>query len=241
MNLSTFAIIKHPFLAVSAASDLPWAEPQIQDNSVIVILIILFAVVDLLACHPKGMMLHQLSWLGDTRNARTFEASAVVYPWLKPALVVQLFLFTGLSLFCVLDDQPAQHLHEPNIETWKLLAKCFLPAVIVFLVQRFSYNWFCYLFRARFQQIIMNRTYLAALIILSPLATLIFIGTMAGAFSSETTLILLATLFILSQILFIFNGIKIFLTGFGSFLILIMYLCTLEIAPLWVLWIKFST
>lgn len=241
MIFSSFAIIQNPFLTVPAASELPWAAPQIQENSVIVILIILFAVVDLLACHPKGMILHQLAWLGDTRNARTFEASAVVYPWLKPALIIQLFLFTCLSLFCVFDDQPAEHLHEPDIDTWKLLANCLIAPLLIFLIQRFCYNWFCYLFRARFQQIIMNRTYLASLIVLSPLATLIFIGTMAGAFSNETTLILLATLFILSQILFIFNGIKIFLTGFGSFLILIMYLCTLEIAPLWVLWIKFSS
>ncbi len=241
MILGTTSYIHTPFLAVQPINGLPWAAPQLQNNSVIVILIILFAVVDLLACHPKGMIRHQLAWLGDTRNARTFEASAVVYPWLKPMLLIQLFLFTSLSLFCVYDDEPAVHLSNPEPETWLKLLYCLIAPVVFYLLQRFCYNWFCYLFRAKYKQIIMNRTYQAMIILLSPLATLIFIGNMAGAFTNETTLILLAGLFILSQILFIFNGIKIFLTDFGSFLILIVYLCTLEIAPLWVLWFKFTT
>lgn len=239
MTISTLTHV--PFLAVPAASELPWAVPQLQNNSVMVILIIVFSVVDVLACHPKGMLMHQLAWLGDTRNARTFEASAVVYPWLRPMLLIQLYLFTGLSLFCVIDNAPAVHLQAPTAETWLLLLYCQLAPIVMFLVQYGSYNWFCYLFRSKFQQIIMNRTYMASLVLLSPLATLIFIGTMAGAFSGETTLILLAVLFILSQILFIFNGIRIFFNGFGSFLIIIVYLCTLEIAPLWVLWIRFTT
>lgn len=234
-------LVNIPFLAVRPIDGLPWAVPQLQNNSVIVILIILFAVVDLLACHPKGMMRHQLAWLADTRNARTFEASAVVYLWLKPLLIIQLFLFTSLSLFCVFDEAPAVHLSTPDPETWLKLFYCLLIPTALYLIQRFCFNWFCYLFRAKFKQIIMNRTYQAMIILLSPLATLIFIGNMAGAFTNETTLVLLAGLFILSQILFIFNGIKIFLTGFGSLLIIIVYLCTLEIAPLWVLWSKFTT
>lgn len=234
-------LVNIPFQAVRPIDGLPWAVPQLQNNSVIVILIILFAVVDLLACHPKGMMRHQLAWLADTRNARTFEASAVVYLWLKPLLIIQLFLFTSLSLFCVFDEAPAVHLSTPDPETWLKLFYCLLIPTALYLIQRFCFNWFCYLFRAKFKQIIMNRTYQAMIILLSPLATLIFIGNMAGAFTNETTLVLLAGLFILSQILFIFNGIKIFLTGFGSLLIIIVYLCTLEIAPLWVLWSKFTT
>ena len=221
--------------------DLPWSLPQLQNNSVIVILIIAFAAINLLACHPKGMLIHQLSWLGDTRNARTFEGSSIVYPWLKPVLIIQLFLFTCLSVYCVTDSAPALHLENPDMDTWIHLAQCLLAPVCLVLLQFISYNWFCYLFRTKFQQIIMNRTYQASQMGISPLGTLIFIGTMAGAFSNNTTLILLAALFILSQILFIFNGIRIFFSGFSSFLIIFVYLCTLEIAPLWVIWIRFTT
>lgn len=234
-------IIQSPLLAIPSSNDLPWALPQLQNNAVLVVLIIAFAAINLLACHPKGMLMQQLAWLGDTRNARTFEASSIVYPWLKPVLVIQLFLFSCLSVYCVTDSSPALHLGNPDLETWMRLGQCLLLPVAVILLQVISYNWFCYLFNIKFQQIIMNRTYLASLIVLSPFATLIFIGTMSGSFSNETTVILLATLFILSQILFIFNGIKIFLRGFDSFLIIIAYLCTLEIAPLWMIWARITT
>lgn len=240
INNSTY-IIQSPLLAIPSSNDLPWALPQLQNNAVLVVLIIAFAAINLLACHPKGMLMQQLAWLGDTRNARTFEASSIVYPWLKPVLVIQLFLFSCLSVYCVTDSSPALHLGNPDLETWMRLGQCLLLPVAVILLQVISYNWFCYLFNIKFQQIIMNRTYLASLIVLSPFATLIFIGTMSGSFSNETTVILLATLFILSQILFIFNGIKIFLRGFDSFLIIIAYLCTLEIAPLWMIWARITT
>lgn len=237
IHILLFAVQK----AVIAAASLPWSAPQLQNNAIIVGLIIIFAATDLLACHPKGILRHQLAWLSDTRNARTFEASSIVYPWLKPLLFAQLFIFTCLNLFCIFDEAPAVHLSAPDLATWQLLAYCLLVPLFMLTLQYFGYNWFCYLFRTKSQQIIMNRTYLAALLLLSPLATLIFIGTMISSFSIHTTLILLAALFILSQILFIFSGFRIFLRGFGSFFIIIVYLCTLEIAPLWVIWIKFST
>ena len=241
MIINPSYIIQSPVMAIQISDDLPWALPQLQNNAVIVILIIAFAAINLLACHPNGMLMQQLAWLGDTRNARTFEASSIVYPWLKPVLVFQLFLFTCLSIYCITDSSPALHLGNPDLETWIHLGQCLLLPVIVVLLQFISYNWFCYLFNTKFQQIIMNRTYMASLIVLSPLATLIFIGTMSGSFSHETTVILLATLFILSQILFIFNGIKIFLRGIDSFLIIIAYLCTLEFAPLWLIWARLTT
>lgn len=237
----SYNIIRFPILAMQGNNDLPWSLPLLQNNTAIVILIIAFATINLLACHPKGMLAHQLSWLGDTRNARTFEASTVVYPWLKPILLVQLFLFTCLSVFCITDSAPALHLENPEVETWLHLAVCLLIPIGIILLQYISYNWFCYLFNTKFQQIIMNRTYMASLIVLSPFPTLIFIGTMSGSFSEETTVILLAALFILSQILFIFNGIKIFLRGIDSFFIIIAYLCTLEIAPLWMIWARLTT
>jgi len=241
MIFDTSYIIQTPVLGLTESNDLPWALPQLQNNAAIVILIIIFAALNLLACHPKGMMMQQLAWLGDTRNARTFEASTIVYPWLKPVLIIQLFLFTSLSIFCVTDDAPALHLGNPDTESWLRLAHCLLGPVVVIAAQYIIYNWFCYLFHIKFQQIIMNRTYQASLVILSPFATLIFIGAMSGSFSADTTVILLATLFILSQVLFIFNGFRIFLTGYNSFLIIIAYLCTLEIAPLWIIWSRITT
>jgi hypothetical protein len=87
----------------------------------------------------------------------------------------------------------------------------------------------------------MNRSYQAAFIVLAPLAMLLFIGLIAGWIPSQIALVLLFAVFILSQFSFIFSGIKIFYDGFSSLLLIILYLCTLEIAPLWVIWVKFSS
>ena len=218
---------------------LPWAPPQLQDNIPLVLLVILFAVADLLAFHPKGVVMHELAWLANTRNARTFEASAVVYPWLKPILFCQFFIFFALCLLDIIDPLMAEHFSAPDTQTLWLALGCLAVPLGWFLLQRFLFNWFCYLAGIRDRQIIMNRCYLAMHIVLAPLSTVIFMCVLAGSYPPQTILFLLAVLFILSQIVFIFNGFKIFCVNFYSFCLIIVYLCTLEIAPLLVIYAKF--
>ena len=103
------------------------------------------------------------------------------------------------------------------------------------------FNWFCYLYGMREKRTIMNRSYQATFIVLAPFAMLLFIGLLAGWISSQSALVLLIALFILSQFSYIFSGIKIFYDGFGSLFFIIVYLCTLEIAPLLVFWAKFNS
>ncbi len=225
----------------SSASSLPWALPQLQNNAILVILILAFLVLDILACRDKSVMRHQLSWLVDTRNARTFESVVVIYPWIKPLLLLQMFLFFGLTLFCLFDDAPAEHLLSAQPETLTHLAISISILLVWFLLQSGLFNWFCYLFDMQEKRTIMNRSYLAAFIVLAPLTMLLFIGLIAGWIPSQQALVLLIVLFILSQFSFIFSGIKIFYDGIGSLCLIISYLCTLEIAPLLVIWAKFTT
>lgn len=224
-----------------AASYLSWAKPLLQDNRVLVGLILVFLLVNLLSIRVKGVMRYQLSWLTDTRSARTFESTAVIYPWIKPLLIIQVFFFFGLTLYCIIDPSPAQNLLHPNLNMWKNLGCCIAVLLGWFLFQTSLVNWFCYLFGIKEKRSIMNRTHNATFAVLAPVSMFMFIAFMAGWISSGTTIILLASLFILSQLSFIFNGIKIFYEGFGSLLLLIVYLCTLEIAPLWVIWAKITT
>ena len=66
--------------SASAASSLSWAQLRLEDNAVLVVLILLFLSIDILACRDKSVMRHQLAWITDTRNARTFESVVVIYP-----------------------------------------------------------------------------------------------------------------------------------------------------------------
>lgn len=222
------------------ATLLPWAPVQLQDNILLVLLVILFALADMLACHPQGVVMHQLQWLANTRNVRTFEASSVVYPWLKPLLLCQYFLFFGLCMFHIVDPQMAEHLTSPSEDLLYTLLLCFSIPLGWFLLQHFLFHWFCYLFSIHGKQIILNRCYLAIHIVVAPLITIIFMSVLAGAHEPQMTFILLATLFILTQIVFIFYGFKIFCTNFYTFCLIIVYLCTLEIAPLLVFFARFA-
>ena len=214
----------------------PWATPLMQDNIFLVLLVLLFVMADLLACHPKGVMLHQLAWLGDTRNARTFDSTAVIYPWLRPILQAQFLIFLGLSVLSIADPQMARHFASPDVSSLPLLAFCLALPLVWYVLQGLLVRWFCYLLCLNDQQIIMHRIERAIQAVLAPCSTLIFIGVLAGSFSEQTTSFLLAALFILSQIAFIFFGFKIFCTNFYSFCLIIVYLCTLEIAPLLVIY-----
>lgn len=226
---------------VQTASPLPWAMPQLQDNAVLVVLVLVFLMGDLLACCTRGVMRYQASWLLDVRNARTFESTLVIYPWLKPLLLIQVFLFFGLTLFCIFEPSPALQLKSPGLETWGHLGLYCSGLLGWFIIQSCLFNWFCYLLDFKERCTIMNRSFRAIFAVLAPLVTLVFASLIAGSISTETALILLAVLFILSQISFIFNGFRIFYDGFGSIITIIVYLCTLEIAPLWIILTKITT
>ena len=219
---------------------LPWAPAQLQDNIPLVLFVILFAVADLLACHPKGVMMHQVQWIINTRNVRTFEETAVVYTWLKPLLLSQYFIFSGLCIFHIIDPLMAEHLSSPSLDL--VLTLLFYLAIPFgwFLLHLFLFHWLCYIFSIHDQRVIMNRCYHAIHIVFAPLATIIFMNVLAGTHNTQLTSILLATLFTLMQIVFIFNGFKIFCNNFCTFCLIILYLCTLEIAPLLIYLAKFA-
>lgn len=227
--------------SASSASSLSWALLQLEDNAVLVVLILIFLSIDILACRDKSVMRHQLAWITDTRNARTFESVVVIYPWLKPLMLVQMFLFFGLTLFCLTDNAPAEHLFHASSSTLARVGLCVALLLGWYVLQGLLFNWFCYLFDMNEKRTIMNRSYQAAFIVLAPLTMLLFIGLIAGWIPSSIALVLLFAVFIFSQFSFIFSGIKIFYDGFGSLCLIIAYLCTLEIAPLLVIWAKLSS
>lgn len=227
--------------AAATASRLTAAVPLLQNSAPIVTLVLTFIAADVLAWCPKGVMRHQLQWITDTRNARTFESSVVIYPWLKGVLILQLFLSFGLTLFGAIDPEAGAHFTHMDASSGLQLTLCMSVFLGWYLLQMGFFNWGCYLFGLEDKCTIMSRTYQASFIVLAPLSTICLVALIAGLISSQTTLNLLAALFILSQITFIFSGFKIFYDGFGSICLIIVYLCALEIAPLAILWARFSS
>lgn len=74
-----------------------------------------------------------------------------------------------------------------------------------------------------------SQTLLSLMLIVPALVALFYDGM------AEAMLILAAVCYILTRILFICKGFRIFYTNFGSLLYFILYLCALEITPLLIL------
>lgn len=227
--------------ASHAASLLQPALPQLANNTYLVLLVLLFVMADLLAITPRSVVRYQLQWITDTRNARTFEPSSIYFPWLEGVMFVQLFVSFGLALFCLTDPLPGLHLVHPDAASLRTLGWSLGALLGWYLLHLGLFHWLCYLFDYRDKCYIMHRTYQASFVLLAPAATIVLIFLIAGLISDTLALNLLAALFILSQISFIFNGIKIFYQGFGSTCLIFVYLCALEIAPLLMIWGHFAT
>lgn len=206
--------------------------PLLSDNPVIITLLLTFLLINILSWRKEGMMRRQLQWIRDTRNARTFDTSDTTGNRLQMLILFQLFLFSGLSLFCISQPNPAQQLSDPGVPDILGLAVCILAPLLWYWAQQFCFNWANYLFDGGHRIIIMNRIYLSIHTLAGPAAMLVFLLQVTCNLSSHWIAFLLTATFIVSQFAFIFSGIKIFWTGFGTLFYLIMYLCALEIAPL---------
>lgn len=209
-------------------------------SPLIVSLILIFWGLNIIAWRPEGIMIQHWHWLFTSRQVRTFEALAPFFHLIRPLLLVQLFLFSGLIFYYWLSFASGSSVlpSQQSFPAWLLPTVCIVGPLLLHVLQFLTYNWFCYLFDERDNHIIFNRIYVSIIMLCAPVALLIFTFLTTGLISTLTGVYLCIGVFILAQILFIFSGFKIFFRGFGSFCFIILYLCALEIAPVAVLLAK---
>jgi len=206
--------------------------PHLSTNAVLVLLVLTFMLVNAIAFLVPGLIRDQLNQVIETRSARTFADPNSKHFLLHAALLLQFFLFIGLHIFLMLSSDAAYQLQHPSSDTWLLLAKCIAIPVGWFLGQQLLFIWWASLFASSDCVVIMNRVYQSIHIVVSPLVFLSFLLNMVGLIDISTATFLLSLIFILIQIMFIYSGIKIFWGGLSTLCFLFLYLCTLEIAPL---------
>lgn len=211
------------------------AAPQLSDNPWLVGGIFIFILLSVFSLGPNGVLRMQMHLLFDTRNSRTFEVPSLGAGTFRPLLLLQTFLFEGLCLYYAVCPRADFFVEAVNMEGLRLLLFCLLLPVGWFLFQWFCFNWTGYLSRGGASMFILNRSFLAVHLLLGPWCVLLFLAQMAGYIDTSIGAILLTVLFGLSQTLFIFSGIKIFFNGIATLCFIIIYLCTLEIAPLYIL------
>lgn len=204
--------------------DLPWVAATI----------FFFILLTIFSFGPQGLLRRQTHLIFDTRNSRTFEEVSTITAIMRPLLMLQSFLFGGMCLLTVTEIDPLLGLFsQPS--AW---ISCMLFSFGWFLLQLLMLRWTNYLFRLGENISILTRILSAIYLLSGPLFLLLYLLYATGCIDVLMMQFLTITLFICTQIIFIFNGIKIFLTGFGSLCFIILYLCTLEMAPLYVLYQK---
>lgn len=205
---------------------------HLSTNTVLELLVLTFMLVNVIVFLAPGLMKEQLSQVIETRNVRTFDQLHSKYYLLRALLMLQFFLFVGLHIFLMLSAEPAAQLQQPDGSVWRVLVKCVAFPVGWFVAQQLLFNWWSLLFTTGDRVKIMNRVYLSIHIVVAPLILLTFLLEMIGLVEVQTATYLLSLSFIMIQIMFIYSGIKIFLGGWSTLCFLFLYLCTLEIAPL---------
>lgn len=206
------------------------------DNPWLIGALFLFLLFTLFSCGQHGLLRRQLTLLFDTHNSRTFEEMNTGRTIARPLLLIQTFLAEGLCLLLLQGRGLYQMLDGDRLIVGMIL----LAPVIWFFFQWLVLRITAYLFGVREEIFILERVFYAVHLLLGPLMLLLCLWLLVGDLSQSIAIFLFVLLFILSQIIFIFSGIKIFFNGIGSLCFIILYLCTLEMAPLYVLYQKIA-
>ena len=210
-------------------NDIPW----------LVILFFSLLCITVYAMHRDGLFSRFYDWVRNIQGERSFNDSLATTAWGIILITAVYMLLFGLLLFCATHDNAPALLSHPTPDTFLRLGLCMLPGLGWFLFQWAGFHWMGYLFDLGGKVTVFNRVYLAVYALSMPLALLVFLVLFLFPVSSTILLILLSGLFILTQIVCIFNGFRIFMDDFASGFVIFVYLCTLEIAPLVCLYAKF--
>lgn len=217
-------------------ADSYFIDDHLSDNPWLVGTLFLFLLFTMFSCGHHGLLRRQLTLLFDTHNSRTFEEINAGRTIARPLLLLQTFLTEGLSLLLL----QGRSLYRMPEESWLIVGMIFLAPVFWFFFQWLVLRITAYLFDVKEEIFILERIFYAVHLLLGPLMLLLCLLLLVGDLSQSNALILFISLFIISQIIFIFSGIKIFFNGIGSLCFIILYLCTLEMAPLYVLYQKIA-
>lgn len=211
-------------------------EIQLIDNPYIVTVIMLFLICDILAFHPDGVMARQVVYLNSSGHDRTFEdIGDVLFPFIKPLMILQTFVFSGLILFSAFFSRASVFLYEPTFESISLLLVCIAVPAIWFFFHWILINWICFLFDSRNGIITINNVYTAVYTLAAPFTLVLFMFYCLDYMSIGTITVLLYVVLALTQIVLLFLSFKIFMRGIGAMFVIALYILAFEVAPLWIL------
>lgn len=149
-------------------------------------------------------------------------------------LLIQTFILEGISLYLIFQHfVKGENSTESILSTVGLFGLC---SMLFYLVQYLIYQLVGYIFLPK-QYIITWINTLSAITIFR--GVLFFVPVLITIYHTNALNLFMGiafSVYILTRLLFVYKGLKIFFSGIHSLIFLILYLCTLEIAPLFVIY-----
>ena len=208
---------------------------ELENNSLLVGLMLFYAIIDMLAWSHNGILRKELLAYKDIRNKRMFDMRRTRFTHLKSLLFSQYYLFSGLCLFTIAFPNSGdllRNLPQLTADTAIKLASCIAVPLLWYMLHFFFQKWGNFIFGGDERTDILMRIYKISHMLAGQFVLLLFTAIVIADIGSFMTTILLIGIFIITQLVFILYGFKLFFRGFWSLCLIFLYLCALEIAPL---------
>lgn len=219
---------------IKGVSGIPVPRGFDEDPFLSVILLVCFILVILSLKSSSKMLNYLLKDIFTTKERGSFNlVSNLGFIRFKLTLLLQTFILEGTVIYIIFASYLPQR--PENIYTPLIIGGSAIACFLFYLVQLIIFKILGYVFDRPGQAIWINSfpsiTAMRGVILYLPVLIVVF-----DVLSIKSFIIVTFLIYLFTRLIFIYKGLKIFLTGFYSLMYLILYLCTLEIAPLFLIY-----
>ena len=161
------------------------------------------------------------------RRANVFDERTADENWVITAMLMQTCIYEGILLFTLMPWRQA----ADAIGVFAVVGLMVALSVGFYLFQYTGYQLVGYAFLDSTARSVWVRGFNASQSILGFTLIVPALGALFNPDDSSWLLWICAALYVIARLVFIFKGFRIFYRGIGTLFYFILYLCTLEIIP----------
>lgn len=165
--------------------------------------------------------------LSVRRRANAFDERTADEDWIITAMLMQTCIYEGIFLFLLMPWSAA----AGSIGVFPVVGLMVALCAGFYLFQLAAYHIVGYTFLDETGRAVWVRGFNASQSMLGFALIVPVLGALFNPDDSRWLLTVCVVLFVVARLLFIFKGFRIFYRGISSLLYFILYLCTLEIIP----------
>lgn len=205
------------------------------NNDGIALMFILLFVTVAVAFRKGYILLFQIiRYLFDVKERSSiFVSSTVNETQLRISLLLMLFFMEGIVLYGFAGDVFSGN---GTLSVFLSVAALSAIAFLFYFIQILIFHFLGYIFSCRTATGLLIENFISVNALLGVVLFPVMLLYVYVADASFIVLICAVICYILARIIFIYKVVKIFLSDIGGILYFILYLCTLEIAPLFLMY-----